>query len=112
LHDIYRPGDLLLSYGNYHTSAVFYSGRQIFDLTPKKSSTGSKAGKLSWKSKRVMPAVQMEVIRPYPKGFARVLLVMPQDDYSRFIQEYPDQWKIINQTSNDYILALVAWEEK
>jgi 4-amino-4-deoxy-L-arabinose transferase-like glycosyltransferase len=107
LHDIYRPGDLLLSYGNYHTSATFYSGKQILDLTRENSSTGSKAGKLSWESKRVMPTIQMEEIRSSPKGFTRILVVVPRDNYSSFLQEYPEQWKIVKQTPNDYLLYKV-----
>ena len=47
-------------YGNYPTSAVFYSGKKIVKLLPQKDLAGFAPKSYSWNSKNVMPAAALE----------------------------------------------------
>jgi 4-amino-4-deoxy-L-arabinose transferase-like glycosyltransferase len=108
LKDAYRPGDLVISYGKYRTSAVFYSGKKIFDLTKQKRVTNSESLKLSWTSKRVMPTIAMADIENKRNANVRVLVVLSKDNYPEFLHNYPAyRWRIIKNTSKNYLLAKI-----
>ncbi|HBE79517.1 MAG TPA: phospholipid carrier-dependent glycosyltransferase [Firmicutes bacterium] len=108
IKDAYRPGDLLISYGEYPTSAVFYSGKKIFDLTNQDRTTNSGSPKLSWASKRVMPTITMADIENQRNSNVRVLVVLLKGSYPEFLHSYPIyHWRIIKKTSQDYLLAKI-----
>ncbi|HBF36503.1 MAG TPA: phospholipid carrier-dependent glycosyltransferase [Firmicutes bacterium] len=104
LKKIYRPGDIVTSYGSYQTSAVFYSGCKIYNLSLQSSSNNSNSGKLSWASKYVMPSLRLTDIKNSQNCKRRILVILRQRDYGKFLKEYQGQWKIIQNKGSDYLL--------
>ena len=104
---IYHPGDLITSYGNYQTSAVFYSGYKIYDLTHQDPSKNRNSGKLSWASKYVMPTIRLEDVHDLGGGTKRIFVITRQKDYKEFLKEYPGSWKIIQDKGKSYLLQRI-----
>lgn len=55
-----QPGDLVVSYGDYRTSAVFYSNIMIYKLAHANEIEGLKPKAMNWSSKNVMPFMSFE----------------------------------------------------
>ena len=84
----------VISYGDYPTSAVYYSGKTFLRLIPdKKQADYHPQGKLSWSSKNVMPYLTFSQFRQQAHP-----LVVVNNSYRREFQEslYPlHPWKLL-----------------
>lgn len=84
-------------YGNYPTSAVFYSGKKIVKLLPKKDLASFAPRAFSWNSKNVMPAAAIE-------DDAYKIVVVGVKNIDRFLAITPYAWKQADSTKNWIIL--------
>ena len=88
-------------YGNYPTSAVFYSGKKIVKLVPNKELDDFKPEGFNWNSKNVMPYVPMEYIVVNDD----VLVLLQSKDWDNFTKILPElNWQI-DLANNNWLIA-------
>ena len=88
-------------YGNYPTSAVFYSGKKIVKLVPNKELDDFKPEGFNWNSKNVMPYVPMEYIVVNDD----VLVLLQSKDWDNFTKILPEpNWQIV-LANNNWLIA-------
>lgn len=93
------PGTPVLFFGDYRTSAVFYSGRNIFRLASIQDIEHMKPEGISWNAKNVMPFFPIEALSqddPY-------LVIIPQKKKQELLSALPGKWHE-KESAGDYIL--------
>ena len=88
-------------YGNYPTSAVFYSGKKIVKLVPNKELDDFKPEGFNWNSKNVMPYVPMEYIVVNDD----VLVLLQSKDWDNFTKILPEPKWQIDLANNNWLIA-------
>ena len=88
-------------YGNYPTSAVFYSGKKIVKLVPNKELDDFKPEGFNWNSKNVMPYVPMEYIVVNDD----VLVLLQSKDWDNFTKILPEPNWQIDLANNNWLIA-------
>lgn len=88
-------------YGNYPTSAVFYSGKKIVKLVPNKELDDFKPEGFNWNSKNVMPYVLMEYIVVNDD----VLVLLQSKDWDNFTKILPEPKWQIDLANNNWLIA-------
>ena len=88
-------------YGNYPTSAVFYSGKKIVKLVPNKELDDFKPEGFNWNSKNVMPYVLMEYIVVNDD----VLVLLQSKDWDNFTKILPEPNWQIDLANNNWLIA-------
>ena len=88
-------------YGNYPTSAVFYSGKKIVKLVPNKELDDFKPEGFNWNSKNVMPYVPMEYIVVNDD----VLVLLQSKDWDNFTKILPESNWQIDLANNNWLIA-------
>lgn len=88
-------------YGNYPTSAVFYSGKKIVKLVPNKELDDFKPEGFNWNSKNVMPYVLMEYIVVNDD----VLVLLQSKDWDNFTKILPESNWQIDLANNNWLIA-------
>ena len=88
-------------YGNYPTSAVFYSGKKIVKLVPNKELDDFKPEGFNWNSKNVMPYVPMEYIVVNDD----VLVLLQSKDWDNFTKILPEANWQIDLANNNWLIA-------
>ena len=88
-------------YGNYPTSAVFYSGEKIVKLVPNKELDDFKPEGFNWNSKNVMPYVPMEYIVVNDD----VLVLLQSKDWDNFTKILPESNWQIDLANNNWLIA-------
>ena len=73
--------------GDYRTSSVFYSGKDIYRAVPRDEIDDLEPGGLSWHAKNVMPFMSYETLLVSPDS---VMIVQKKED-DPFVKEYTDQ---------------------
>ena len=89
----------ILFYGDYRTSAVFYSGKPIARLTSTAEEAALKPDGISWNAKNVMPFVVGEDLRPGACYYA----LTPKTRKKDFLRFTGSSWEEIRQAGN-YVL--------
>lgn len=86
------PDDLIVSYGDYKTSVVFYSGRTVYALTHQSTLESEKPKAMSWSSKNVMPYTSFETL-PTDRG---IYLLLNDHKYDSFDTEFnAAEWQLV-----------------
>ena len=73
--------------GDYRTSSVFYSGKDIYRAVPRDELAALEPGGLSWHAKNVMPFMSYETLLVSPDS---VMIVQKKED-DPFVKEYTDR---------------------
>ena len=73
--------------GDYRTSSVFYSGKDIYRAVPGDEIDDLEPGGLSWHAKNVMPFMSYETLLVSPDS---VMIVQKKED-DPFVKEYTDR---------------------
>jgi 4-amino-4-deoxy-L-arabinose transferase-like glycosyltransferase len=89
-----QPDDLVVSYGDYKTSIVFYSGATVYNLEHAASIEKSKPKSMSWSSKNVMPFISFAEL----PADRRVYLLLNENEYKNFDKNFNvDEWEFISE---------------
>jgi 4-amino-4-deoxy-L-arabinose transferase-like glycosyltransferase len=95
-----QPGDLVVSYGDYRTSIVFYSGQIVYNLVPRREIAQDQPKAMSWKSKNVMPYYPLEAL---PED-QNVYLVLNERKYNEFPRDFQtDEWTELGVFANNRV---------
>ena len=84
-------------YGNYPTSAVFYSDTRIVKLLPEKDLAGYKPQNMSWTSKNVMPATALEK-QAFP------FVIVSENRLASFLEQNQNNWLLAERAAKWLIL--------
>jgi len=103
LKEHWQPGTIAGAYGEYHTSAVFYSGKKICRLEKKKDIAGMLPKPFSWTSKNVMPFMALEDI---PKT-KKMLVIVDEKSYPEFLEKKLAPWKVLSHQDGLYLLEKI-----
>lgn len=96
----WQPNTIVGNYGDYNTSAVFYSEQKIFRLVRKKDLKALQPKAFSWTSKNVMPFMALEDLQKQKK----VLVIVSDKDYKEFLQQKLRKWKTLAHLDGNYLL--------
>lgn len=91
LQEHVQPDDLVVSYGDYKTSVVFYSGKIVYNLVHANEIEGLKPKTMSWSSKNVMPFIALEEL-PRDKNIYLILDERKYGDFNSLFNE--GEWKL------------------
>lgn len=87
-----KPGDLVVSNGDYKTSVVFYSRTMVYNLEHAATIEEDKPKAMSWSSKNVMPFIAFEEL-PADKD---IYLVLNERRYDSFSKDFnPAEWQLL-----------------
>lgn len=89
---IAAPGQVVISYGDYKTSSVFYSDHMVYRLEKAANIEGLEPKKMSWNSKNVMPFMAEEDISPTEP----VLAIVEAQKADEFEQTMPGNWQLVD----------------
>jgi len=91
--------NLVVGFGDYRTSAVFYSNQTIYRLEKKANIEAIKPKEMSWDSKNVMPFLAEERLANEKEVWA----LCGQDQAERFLAENTEGWKFVQKYNKIYI---------
>ena len=95
-----QPGDLVVGYGDYRTSIVYYSGQLMYNLAPGQNIENEKPKAMSWKSKNVMPYYPIEEL-PTDRD---VYLVLNERRYNSFPKDFnASEWTQLGEFPNNRV---------
>ena len=87
-----KDDDLVVSYGDYKTSIVFYGQKMVYRLEKAESIPGMLPDGKSWKAKNVMPFISFEEL---PKD-KNVYLILNNRRYDSFEKDFDtSEWKLL-----------------
>ena len=93
--DRIQPQDVLVYYGDYKASIVYYSNKLMYNLEHADKIEGDKPKAMSWSSKNVMPYMALEAV-PRDRD---VYLVLDERKYDEFAKDFrPDEWQLLSET--------------
>lgn len=95
-----QPGDLVVNYGDYKTSVVFYSNKTVYNLAPANEIERLKPKAMSWSSKNVMPFVALEEL-PSDKNIYIILDESKHGDFDRKFNQ--NEWTLVEKLSKTAI---------
>lgn len=95
----YQPGMVVASYGNYHTSAVFYSRIPIYRLAKSEDIAKMQPQAMSWSSKNVMPFLAEESLADK----ANILVLVDDDFMTTFRRDLPGNWQTIGTAYYEHL---------
>jgi len=94
LQDRVQPGDLVISYGYYRTSVVFYSNKTVYDLVHADEIETIKPKAMDWSSKNIMPFISFEEL-PSDKN---IYIILDKSKYGDFDREFKvDEWSLVEK---------------
>lgn len=103
LKEQWKPGTIIGTYGDYKTSAVFYSDCKIFRLVERNQLEQLQPKAFSWTSKNVMPFMALEDL----KTGTPAMVIVRERNYQQFLQQGLGHWKTIIQVDDKYLLSRV-----
>lgn len=90
--DVAKDDDLVVSYGDYKTSIVFYGQKMVYRLEKAESIPGMLPDGKSWKAKNVMPFISFEEL-PRDKN---VYLILNNRRFNSFEKDFDtSEWKLL-----------------
>ena len=100
LQDHIKQQDLVISYGKYKTSLVFYTNHLIYNLKSQQDIEADKPRAMSWKSKNVMPFLAFEEM-PTDKN---IFLVIDKNNSDSFPKQLSRMnWLVLGETTTAHI---------
>lgn len=96
----YPDKRIIASYGDYPTSAVFYSGKKIVKLLPADKVESFKPEAFSWTSKNIMPYAAIEDIQ----NSEEAIVILPKKEYNKLKKDSGDRWILLAEVNDRYIL--------
>lgn len=100
LQDHIKQQDLVISYGKYKTSLVFYTNHLIYNLKSQQDIEADKPRAMSWKSKNVMPFLAFEEM-PTDKN---IFLVIDKNNSDSFPKQLSRMnWLLLGETTTAHI---------
>lgn len=96
----YQNEELIACYGDYPTSAVFYSGKRILKLLPSNKVDSFKPEAFSWSSKNIMPYITIEDMSKNKNA----VVVVRKKEYSNLKKDTDAKWEIVTEVRDFYIL--------
>ncbi len=94
-----EPNMIVGSYGDYHTSAVFYGQTQIYRMEKAKNIDTMLPKAMSWSSKNVMPFLAEENLADKKN----VLMLVDDDSVDRFKKDMAGNWLLIGQANQEFL---------
>jgi 4-amino-4-deoxy-L-arabinose transferase-like glycosyltransferase len=91
--------NVVVSFGDYRTSAVFYSNQEIYRLEKKANIEALKPKEMSWDSKNVMPFLDEERLANEKEVWA----LCGKDQAERFLTENAEGWNLVQKYKKIYI---------
>ena len=89
-----QPDDLVISYGSYKTSVVFYSNKTVYDLIHATELERVKPKAMSWSSKNVMPLISFEEL----PGDKNIYIILDERKRGDFDKEFKaDEWTFVEK---------------
>lgn len=90
--DVAKDDDLIVSYGDYKTSIVFYGQKMVYRLEHAEKIPGMLPDGKSWKAKNVMPFISFEEL-PRDKN---VYLILNNRRFNVFERDFDtSEWKLL-----------------
>ncbi|MGE4588244.1 MAG: ArnT family glycosyltransferase [Acidaminococcaceae bacterium] len=91
---------VIASYGDYQTSAVFYSDKKIVKVLPRDKVDDFKPHAYSWTSKNIMPYMVMEDLQKTDNP----VIIVPKKEYNNLKAESGHRWALVTEISEHYVL--------
>ena len=91
---------VIASYGDYSTSAVFYSDKKIVKLVPSNKVDSFRPQAYSWTSKNIMPYVVIDDLRESDDS----VIIVPKKEYNNLKKDSSDRWTLVAEINNHYII--------
>ena len=91
---------VIASYGDYSTSAVFYSDKKIVKLLPSNKVDSFRPQAYSWTSKNIMPYVVIDDLRESDDS----VIIVPKKEYNNLKKDSSDRWTLVAEINNHYII--------
>jgi 4-amino-4-deoxy-L-arabinose transferase-like glycosyltransferase len=96
IENVNKQDNIIVEYGDYHTSAVFYGGHTVYSLVHERDLANVEPKEMSWSSKNVMPFIAAEKL-PVDKG---VYAIIQSDREKNFPKELDiAEWQLVNEFS-------------
>lgn len=102
LQQDYQNKTLVVSYGDYPTSAVFYSGKKILKLIPSEKVESFKPEAFSWTSKNIMPYTTMEELRNNEEA----VIIVEKKQYNNLKRDSGGKMRLVAEANGRYILHM------
>ena len=92
LNKYVREDDVIVSYGEYQTSVVYYADHMVYDLIPAAEHAQRTGSGMDWRRKYVMPVLTFEEL-PH----ARDVYLLWDTRRSQKIDEHlsPEEWQML-----------------
>ncbi|WP_127058561.1 ArnT family glycosyltransferase [Veillonella ratti] len=84
-----KPGDMVVSYGRYQTSAGFYSNQLIYRVEKAADIPGLEPSAMNWNTKNVMPFIAEETVATRDN----VVAIVDNRRLKEFKADMPGQWQ-------------------
>ena len=91
---------VIASYGDYSTSAVFYSDKKIVKLVPSNKVDSFRPQAYSWTSKNIMPYVVIDDLQEADDS----VIIVPKKEYNNLKKDSSDRWTLVAEINNHYII--------
>lgn len=92
--DMVTDDDMVVSYGDYKTSIVFYGDKMVYRLEKAESIPGMLPDGKSWNAKNVMPIISFEDL-PDDK---RIFLILNNRRFNLFDKDFDtSEWKLLQE---------------
>lgn len=91
--------NLVVSFGDYRTSAVFYSDQRIYRVEKAQNIESLQPKGINWDSKNVMPFLEEERLANEKEVWA----LCGKDQAERFLKENTKSWKLVQKYNKIYI---------
>lgn len=92
--------DMVVSYGNYKTSANYYSGQLVYRIAKGEDIPGMKPSAMDWNNKNVMPLFAAEEVVEEPS----VLAIVENRRMADFQQDVGGHWTTVERLPNYTVL--------
>ena len=96
----YPDKQVIASYGDYSTSAVFYSDKKIVKILPQDKVDDFKPQAYSWTSKNIMPYIVMEDLQKTDNP----VIIVPKKEYNNLKVASGHRWALVTEINEHYVL--------
>ena len=99
-----KPGDTVVSYGDYRTSAVFYSGHMMSRVAKAEDIPKLKPSAMSWNNKNVMPFISEDDVNKD----AHVIALVSNKKEKEFLKTMQGKWEVVERFGQDTLYRKVS----
>lgn len=101
---ITKPGDTVVSYGDYRTSAVFYSNHLIYRVAKAEDIPELKPSAMNWNNKNVMPFIAEEEVN----NKDHIVAVVSNKKEQEFLSTMAGQWEVVQRFPKDTLYRKIS----